>query len=102
VAGSLAELVVAVAGELEATVVVDDATGATEFRRGERAFALIEPGGAASFRLTPAVAAAAIRTPDTTPSSRGPGWVTLGPAELDDHARDRATAWLESAWRAAD
>ena len=50
-------------------------------------------------RLDPAVADAAARTPDVTLSSRGPGWVTFTPAELDDHAADRAVAWLASAHR---
>jgi transcription elongation factor len=101
VAGALADVLVEAAGRLGATVVVDAASCATAFRRGDRTFALIEPGGAASFELTPAVAAAASRTPDSASSSRGPGWVTLDPVELDDHARDRAVAWLESAWRTA-
>lgn len=48
-------------------------------------------------RLRPAVAVAAQRTPDVRVSSRGPGWVCFEPAVLDDFARDRALAWLESA-----
>lgn len=50
-------------------------------------------------RLRSAVASAALRTPDTAPSDRGQGWVRFAPAELDDFARDRALAWLESAVR---
>jgi hypothetical protein len=50
-------------------------------------------------RLRPAVASAALRTPDTSPSERGRGWVRFAPAALDDFARDRALAWLESAVR---
>ncbi len=76
--------------------------GSVEFRRGERSFAVLDADGlAASFRLSAAVAAAALRTPDTAASPRRQGWVTLRPAELDGHAVDRATAWFESAWRAA-
>ena len=56
----------------------------------------------AEFRLDPAVAAAALRTPDTSPSARGHDWVAFAPADLDQHAIDRATAWLASAWRRAD
>lgn len=59
-------------------------------------------GDRAEFRLAPAVAAAALRTPDTEPSPRGTDWVAFAPAVLDAHAMDRATAWLASAWRRAD
>jgi hypothetical protein len=52
-------------------------------------------------RLRPAVASAALRTPDTAPSERGRGWVRFAPGILDDFARDRALAWLESAVRLA-
>ena len=56
---------------------------------------------AVELRLRPSVAAAALRTPDVTPSARGAGWVRFTPAALDDFARDRAVAWLESAVRLA-
>ena len=56
----------------------------------------------AEFRLTTLVAAAALRTPDTVPSPHGPDWVAFAPAMLDQHAIDRATAWLASAWRRAE
>jgi hypothetical protein len=56
-------------------------------------------GSTAEFRLDPAVAAAAIRTPDVSASNRGPGWVTFRPAALDVHAADRAAAWFASAHR---
>ena len=71
-----------------------------EWRRGERAFAAVD-GDAAEFRMDPLVATAALRTPDTQPSQRGPDWVRFGPGTLDDHALDRAEAWLASAWRRA-
>lgn len=57
--------------------------------------------GALEVRLRPAVAAAALRTPDTVGSRRGRGWVRFAPPELDEFARDRALAWLESAVRLA-
>jgi hypothetical protein len=57
---------------------------------------------AAEFRLREEVGAAALRTPHVTPSVRGTGWVRFAPRHLDGHARDRALAWLESAWRRAD
>jgi hypothetical protein len=74
---------------------------AVEWSIGGRLFAAVA-GGTAEFRLDPAVAAAALRTPDTSPSARGRDWVAFAPSELDRHAIDRATAWLASAWRRAD
>jgi hypothetical protein len=70
------------------------------FRRGDLVFAALERG-TAHFRLDPAVAAAAERTPDATPSPRGPDWVAFAPPDLDGHAADRAAAWFDSAWRRA-
>jgi len=68
--------------------------------RNDRPFAAASADGStAEFALEPAVAAAATRTPDVTPSSRGPGWVTFSPPDVDDHAADRALAWLASAHR---
>jgi len=46
-------------------------------------------------------ARAALRTPDTTPSQRGPEWVSFSPEALDDQAVDRAEAWFLSAHRLA-
>jgi hypothetical protein len=53
-------------------------------------------------RLEPLVATAALRTPDTTESPRGRGWVRFSPAALDRFAADRVIAWIEHAWRHAD
>lgn len=55
----------------------------------------------AEFRLSPAVAAAALRTPDARPSSRGEDWIAFRPSDVDGHALDRAIAWLASAARRA-
>lgn len=97
---TLRDLLADAAGQLddvETTLVAD---GAITWSRGGRAFAALAPdGGSAEFGLDPAVAAAAARTPDVEPSSRGGGWVCFAPAELDDHAADRAVAWLASAHR---
>jgi len=74
--------------------------GSVTYSRGDRLFAVVSPeGDTADFALDPAVADAATRTPDVTPSTRGPGWVTFAPVDLDDHAADRAAAWLASAHR---
>lgn len=52
-------------------------------------------------RLEPFVATAALRTPDTSASSRGADWVHFVPPTLDRFAADRAVAWIEHAWRHA-
>ena len=76
------------------------ADGSIEWRRGDRPLAVVAGDGmVAEFALDPAVADAAARTPDVTASERGPGWVRFAPTVLDDHAADRAVAWLASAHR---
>lgn len=98
---SLAEALTEAAAELPGVTRRDDG-GVVEYALDDRPFAALEAdGGAASFLLAPAVAGAAVHTPDTVPSLRGPDWVTLRPAVVDGHAIDRAVAWLESAWRNA-
>jgi hypothetical protein len=72
-----------------------------EYVRGATVFA-VRQGTIAGFRLRSDVAEAALRTPDTVRSSRGPGWITLQPRIVDAFALDRALAWFESAWRLAD
>jgi hypothetical protein len=90
------------AAELEdaARAATADGSG-VEWSIGGVTFAAIA-GERAEFRLDPAVATAALRTPDTAPSARGRDWVAFAPADIDQHAIDRATAWLASAWRRAD
>ncbi len=76
--------------------------GGLEYVLTGRPFAALDAGGqSASFRLSSAVAAAAVRTPDVVPSGRGAGWVTIRPSELDAHAIDRMNAWFDSARRLA-
>jgi hypothetical protein len=85
---------------LPGTETVIEPDGSLTWSRGGRPFAAAaSDGSSAEFALDPAVANAATRTPDVTISGRGPGWVTFTPADLDDHAADRATAWLASAHR---
>jgi hypothetical protein len=96
----LDELLAEAAGGLPGTAVSGGDDGSTTWSRGGRAYAAVSADrSTASFCLDPAVAAAAIRTPDTTASGRGPGWVDFRPDDLDDHAADRAVAWLGSAYR---
>lgn len=80
----------------------DASSRATDFSVGSTLFAVLdEAGDAVELRLDAAVARAATRTPDTTPSNRGPEWVRFAPAELDDHAVDRLEAWFAFAARHA-
>ena len=88
------------AGELEGVDAAVTPDGTRTWSRAGRPFSTVSADGSvAEFALDPAVAAAAIRTPDTSPSARGAGWVRFAPADLDDHAADRATAWFASAYR---
>jgi hypothetical protein len=95
----LAELIASLAADLPAART--SSTGArTEWRRGGVPFASLD-GQAVELRLAPAIAAAALNTPDTTPSPRGTPWIRFAPQELDGHAIDRATAWFGLAYRRA-
>ena len=97
---TLGELLESEAGEVSGVERGTGSDGAVTWSRTGRPFAVVSSAGTvAEFALDPAVAAAAIRTPDTDPSARGPGWVRFAPVRLDDHAADRATAWFASAYR---
>lgn len=97
---TLGECLVHAATGLPGISATAESDGGTTWSRGGRAFATLSAGGStAEFGLEPPVADAAVRTPDTTPSSRGAGWVAFAPAEMDDHAADRAVAWFASAHR---
>ena len=74
--------------------------GTVTWTRAGREFAALGAGGV-EIRLDRPIAAAATRTPDTAPSSRGPEWIRFNPRELDGHAVDRLRAWLELAYRRA-
>jgi hypothetical protein len=78
------------------------ASGATEYKREGRLFAVAHAGQSVELRLRPDVADAALRTPDTEPSVRGEEWVAFAAADWNDPlARDRLVAWFRLAWRAA-
>jgi len=97
---TLRDLLADAAGQLDDVVTELGPDGDGLWSRGGRSFAVISgDGSAAEFGLDPAVAAAAIRTPDVAPSERGSGWIRFEPPELDDLAADRAIAWLASAHR---
>jgi hypothetical protein len=99
-ATSLAAVLEQAAADLEGADRRQISDGA-EWSTGGITFAAVGPE-AAEFRLAPPVVEAALRTPGTARSRRGADWVGFKPAELDQHAIDRATAWLASAWRRAD
>jgi len=91
------------AGEALVDVSVTSDVHGLIWDRTGRPFATSSADGVtAEFRLDPAVASAALRTPDTKSSRRGPDWITFSPEGLDDHAVDRAEAWFGSAWRRAE
>ncbi len=97
---SLATLLEEGAARLEGATGVPTGQG-TDFYLDDVLFASLA-AAFAEFRLRDEVGAAALRTPNVSASSRGPGWIRFAPRQLDGHARDRAVAWLESAWRRAD
>lgn len=96
---SLGELLAAAADGLDGVAAGADERGTT-WSVGGTAFAALA-GETAEFRLDPTVARAALRTPDTSASARGEGWVAFHPSVLDDGAVDRAEAWFLSAARRA-
>jgi hypothetical protein len=97
---TLGELLAESAIELASCSVETGGDGGRTWSRNRRPFAALSADGrTAEFLLDPAVADAAIRTPDVILSTRGGDWVAFTPAELDDHAADRAVAWFASAYR---
>ena len=97
---TLAALLAEGVGRLEGAAGVPTGQG-TDFYLDDILFASLA-ADIAEFRLRDEVGAAALRTPNVSTSLRGQGWVRFAPRKLDGHARDRALAWLESAWRRAD
>jgi hypothetical protein len=86
--------------DLDDPVEVTAALDGSSYLLAGRAFAW---AGGLAFEayVGPDIAAAALRTPDVTPSPRGPGWIRLAPVAIDDHAADRVVAWFEMARRIA-
>jgi hypothetical protein len=76
------------------------AGSAMTWSRGETVFAVLR-GETVELRLDPAVAAAALKTPDTAASQRGPEWVGYAPETLEGSDLDRLTAWFALAHRRA-
>jgi hypothetical protein len=88
--------------------VVEELDGVTRQRDGEsvayatggRVFAVLMHDQL-EVALDPAIAAAALRTPDTRASSRSAGWVAFTPDGIDRFALDRAESWVRLAHRRA-
>lgn len=86
--------------DLDAPVEVTVAASGTTYLLARRPFAWAA-GRVFEVQLGPDISSAASRTPDVTSSTRGPGWIRLDPAVIDDHAADRVVAWFEMARRIA-
>jgi hypothetical protein len=72
-----------------------------EYARGGVTFAARPTDDVVELRLGEEIGEAAMRTPETGPSGRGPDWVRFAPHEWDEHAFDRLEAWFLVAWRFA-
>jgi hypothetical protein len=94
---SLVDVLAEHAATLE-RVVVRSAGAAREVLVDGRLVAVLGPADM-ELCLRTAVAVAALRTPDVGASPRGRGWIRFAPEEVDEFARDRAVAWLDSAVR---
>jgi hypothetical protein len=99
---TLRELLESAASDLDDVAAAQSPGGGITWSRTTAIFTVLGAEGAsAEFLLDPAIAAAAVRTPDAAPSPRGTGWVLFRPAALDAHAVDRTMAWFVSAYRRA-
>jgi hypothetical protein len=72
-----------------------------EYARAGITFAARPAEDVVELRLGEEIADAAMRTPDTGLSDRGPSWIRFAPRDWDDHAFDRLEAWFLVAWRLA-
>lgn len=73
----------------------------TTYEIGERPFAAAS-GRTVEFQLKPDIVRAALRTPGTQASKRGPDWVVFEPPEeLDRYDLDRLRSWFDMAARLA-
>jgi hypothetical protein len=73
-----------------------------EYSRSGMVFAVHPSANVIELRLGAEIGEAALRTPDTHPSSRGSDWVSFTPKGWDDMAVDRLHAWFRVAWRLAE
>lgn len=88
-----------IADELDEVAASPDGAGIA-FARGGTVFARVSEQ-ALELRLPVEIAAAALRTPDTTVDPDDRGWVRFAPDSNAQHVSDRARAWFQTAWRHA-
>ena len=96
----LRDLVAELAADLEDVSVSGDG-GVFVYGRGGTNFARAA-ADSLELRLPEDIAEAALNTPDTVAVPGQAGWVRLEPVGVAGHAIDRATAWLQTAWRHAE
>ena len=96
---SLEERVEAVIAELGGVDVRSDGASVS-FAAGGAVFAVLG-GDVLEVALDATVLKAALKTPDTAASVRGPGWIAFSPQAVDRFALDRAEAWVRFAHRRA-
>lgn len=78
-----------------------EAGGVTTFETRARPFVAVS-GPKVEFLLKADIARAALRTPGTQPSTRGPDWVVFEPPdEPDRYDLDRLRSWFDMAARLA-
>jgi hypothetical protein len=78
-----------------------EAGGVTTYEIAGRPFATAS-GDTVEFQLKPDIARAALRTPGTQASTRGPDWVAFEPPEEPDrYDLDRLRSWFDMAARLA-
>jgi hypothetical protein len=95
----LADLCSELADELDDIAVTSEGDGVA-YARGGPVFARVS-SSTMQVRLPVDIAAAALRTPDTTLDPDDGGWVRFSPGADAQHVIDRATAWFQTAWRHA-
>ena len=96
---TLDERVGAVIDELGGVDVRRDGASVS-FAGGGAVFAVLG-GDILEVALDATVLKAALKTPDTAASVRGPGWIAFSPQAVDRFALDRADAWVRFAHRRA-
>jgi len=72
-----------------------------QYARDGVTFAIRSGEEVIELRLMADIAEAALRTPDTHPSTYGDDWILFSPFTWDEHAQDRLGAWFRVAWRLA-
>jgi len=98
--GTLLAALEVAATRLPGAVAEVAATGEIAWTCAGKRFAILR-ADSVELRVGAAIAAAAVRTPDTAGSNRGADWIVFAPETMDGHALDRLEAWLAAAHRRA-